>query len=155
MSLTTRARPTRRAGGSFDEFWSEPRGARTRSIAPQRPNQSPFRRDAHRVVSQRRDTTRPRRDREDRGRASSSAFVGDRFVSSLAIMSISTQASFESGHVDQIHDCQYDYYGRVRRARSFPSRDVGEDAADRPRRDRRARAVVDRIDRGAGLNVIN
>ena len=28
-------------------------------------------------------------------------------------MSISTQASFESGHVDQIHDCQYDYYGKL------------------------------------------
>jgi hypothetical protein len=28
-------------------------------------------------------------------------------------MSVSTQAAFESGHTDQIHDCQYDYYGRV------------------------------------------
>ena len=28
-------------------------------------------------------------------------------------MSVSTQATFESGHTDQIHDCQYDYYGRV------------------------------------------
>merc|ERR1712216_309859 len=27
-------------------------------------------------------------------------------------MSVSTQAAFESGHTDQIHDCQYDYYGR-------------------------------------------
>ena len=35
-------------------------------------------------------------------------------------MSVSTQATFESGHTDQIHDCQYDYYGRVR-ARSSPS----------------------------------
>ena len=29
-------------------------------------------------------------------------------------MSVTTQSSFESGHTDQIHDCQYDYYGRVR-----------------------------------------
>jgi hypothetical protein len=28
-------------------------------------------------------------------------------------MSVNTQATFESGHTDQIHDCQYDYYGRV------------------------------------------
>jgi len=27
-------------------------------------------------------------------------------------MSVTTQSSFESGHTDQIHDCQYDYYGR-------------------------------------------
>ena len=24
------------------------------------------------------------------------------------------QKQFETGHSDQIHDCQYDYYGRVR-----------------------------------------
>ena len=32
----------------------------------------------------------------------------------LEKMSVSTQATFETGHTDQIHDCQYDYYGRVR-----------------------------------------
>lgn len=33
-------------------------------------------------------------------------------------MSVSTQATFETGHTDQIHDCQYDYYGRVRAIRA-------------------------------------
>jgi len=26
----------------------------------------------------------------------------------------SAHKQFETGHADQIHDCQYDYYGRVR-----------------------------------------
>ena len=33
-------------------------------------------------------------------------------------MSVTTQATFETGHTDQIHDCQYDYYGRVRAIRA-------------------------------------
>jgi hypothetical protein len=34
-------------------------------------------------------------------------------------MSVSTQTTFDSQHTDQIHDCQYDYYGRVRTRNSF------------------------------------
>lgn len=55
-------------------------------------------------------------------------------------MSISTQATFESGHTDQIHDCQYDYYGRVRphaRTRRFS-------VAPRPWRRSRRRARRER-----------
>lgn len=46
-------------------------------------------------------------------------------------MSVSTQATFETGHTDQIHDCQYDYYGRVRAA---SSRGAAREADSRPTR---------------------
>jgi len=46
-------------------------------------------------------------------------------------MSVSTQATFETGHTDQIHDCQYDYYGRVRAASSSLAR-RGKRTRDRP-----------------------